>query len=84
MVWDKNTDPRSPQPYNKYNYDGGVFLKKRWILLPVAILVFLGVTYWLIGKIQYRLNVMDVEDYEPVFNTGRSPASINPFKVSLH
>lgn len=28
-------------------------------------LVFLILTYWLIGKIQYRLNVMDIEDYEP-------------------
>ena len=33
-------------------------------MLPL-ILVFLGTTYWLIGKIQYRLNVMDVEEYEP-------------------
>lgn len=41
------------------------FLKK-WVLLPIAVLVFLGMTYWLIGKIQYRLNVMDVEEYEPV------------------
>lgn len=28
-------------------------------------LVFLILTYWLIGKIQYRLNVMDIEEYEP-------------------
>lgn len=27
---------------------------------------FLALTYWLIGKIQYRVNVMDVEEYEPV------------------
>ena len=40
--------------------------KRRWVLLPIAILVFLGITYWLISKIQYRLNVMDVEEYEPV------------------
>ena len=40
--------------------------KKKWLLLPLIVLVFLGVTYWLIGKIQYRLDVMDVEDYEPV------------------
>ena len=39
---------------------------KRWVLLPIAVLVFLGSTYWLIGRIQYRLNVMDVEEYEPV------------------
>jgi uncharacterized protein len=31
-----------------------------------AILVFLGVANWLIGRIQYRLNVMDVEEYDPV------------------
>ncbi len=41
------------------------FLKK-WVAIPIAILVFLGMTYWLIGRIQYRLNVMDVEEYEPV------------------
>src|SRR6478752_7576120 len=39
---------------------------KRWVLLPIAVLVFLGLTYWLIGRIQYRLNVMDVEEYEPL------------------
>ncbi len=42
------------------------FSKKRWILLPLAVLVFLVTVYWLIGKIQYRRNVMDVEDYEPI------------------
>lgn len=42
------------------------FSKRRWVLLPILILVFLGITYWVIGKIQYRLNVMDVETYEPV------------------
>src|SRR5258706_1599186 len=41
------------------------FLKK-WVLIPIAVLLFLGLTYWLIGRIQYRLNVMDVEEYEPV------------------
>jgi len=41
------------------------FLKK-WVLLPMGVLAFLGLTYWLIGRIQYRLNVMDVEEYEPV------------------
>ena len=39
---------------------------KKWILLPIGILMFLGVAYWVIGKIQYRLNVMDVEDYDPI------------------
>ncbi len=39
---------------------------KKWFLLPLAVLIFLGTTWWLIGKIQYRNNVMDVEDYEPV------------------
>jgi len=41
------------------------FLKK-WVLLPIGVLLFLSLTYWLIGRIQYRLNVMDVEEYEPV------------------
>jgi len=41
------------------------FLKK-WVLLPIAVLIFLGLSYWLIGRIQYRLNVLDVEEYEPV------------------
>lgn len=34
--------------------------------MPIAVLVFLGIAFWIIGKIQYRLNVMDVEEYEPV------------------
>lgn len=42
------------------------FSKKKWVLLPISILLFLGLAYWLTGKIQYRLNVMDVEEYEPV------------------
>lgn len=42
------------------------FSKRKWIGLPLLILVFLGMTWWLIGKIQYRMNVMDVEDYEPI------------------
>ena len=42
------------------------FSKKRWILLPLAVLVLLITVYWLIGKIQYRRNVMDVEEYEPI------------------
>ena len=42
------------------------FSKKKWVLLPLAVLVFLGMVYWLVGKIQYRLNVMDVEEYEPI------------------
>ena len=29
-------------------------------------LVFLAVVYWGVGKSQYRLNVMDVEEFEPV------------------
>ncbi|HTJ52314.1 MAG TPA: amidohydrolase family protein [Cyclobacteriaceae bacterium] len=39
---------------------------KRWVAIPLGILFFLGAVYWIIGKIQYRLNVMDVEDYEPI------------------
>ncbi|MEQ8925058.1 MAG: amidohydrolase family protein [Fulvivirga sp.] len=43
------------------------FLKSRkwWLMLPLF-LIFLGVAYWLIGKIQYRLNVMDIEEYDPI------------------
>ncbi len=39
---------------------------KKWVLIALSILIFLGLTYWIIGKIQYRLNVMDVEEYEPI------------------
>lgn len=39
---------------------------KKWLLLPLAVLIFLGIVYWGIGKIQYRMNVMDVEEYQPV------------------
>ena len=42
------------------------FSKRKWVLYPFLIIIFLGITYWLIGKIQYRLNVMDVEEYEPI------------------
>lgn len=42
------------------------FSKKKWILLPFSVLVFLSLVYWGIGKIQYRQNVMDVEEYEPI------------------
>ncbi len=34
--------------------------------MPIALLFFLGVVYWVIGLIQYRLNVMDVEKYDPI------------------
>jgi uncharacterized protein len=40
--------------------------KRKWVLLPIAVFVLLGITYWVIGKIQYRLNVMDVEEYDPI------------------
>ena len=42
------------------------FSKRKWVLIPVSVLVFLGITYWVIGKIQYRLNVMDIEEYSPI------------------
>jgi len=32
----------------------------------LLILVFLGLTYYAIDRIQYKLNVMDIEDYEPI------------------
>jgi uncharacterized protein len=42
------------------------FSAKKWVLLPIGVLIFLGITYWIIGLIQYRLNVMDVEEYDPL------------------
>jgi hypothetical protein len=42
------------------------FSKRKWIGLPILLLVFLGVAIWLIGRIQYKLNVMDVEEYDPI------------------
>lgn len=42
------------------------FSKKKWVLLAIGVLIFLGLTYWLIGLIQYKLNVMDVEEYDPI------------------
>jgi len=42
------------------------FIKKKWWIAFPLFLIFLGLTYWLIGKIQYRRNVMDVEEYSPV------------------
>lgn len=49
------------------------FSKRKGILVAFSVLAFLGSVYWLIGKIQYRLNVMDVEEYEPV-STLKVPA----------
>jgi predicted TIM-barrel fold metal-dependent hydrolase len=46
---------------------------KKWVLVPISIVVFLGAVYWIIGKIQYRLGVMDIEEYEPV-STLRVPS----------
>lgn len=42
------------------------FSAKKWVLLPIGVLIFLGIIYWIIGLIQYRLNVMDVEEYDPI------------------
>ncbi len=42
------------------------FKKRKWVAFIGLILLFLGTTYFIIGKIQYRLNVMDVEEYEPI------------------
>jgi predicted TIM-barrel fold metal-dependent hydrolase len=41
-------------------------VNKRWLLAFPLLLVFLGVVYWAVGRIQYRLDVMDVEVYDPV------------------
>ena len=40
--------------------------KKKWALVPIFIFTLLGTIYWAIGKIHYRRNVMDVEEYEPI------------------
>jgi len=46
------------------------FSLRKWILLEVSVLIFTGgvygIIYWTVGKIEYRRNVMDVEDYEPI------------------
>lgn len=39
---------------------------KAWLGAPLAVLLFLGTALFLIGRIRYRLDVMDVERYEPV------------------
>lgn len=51
--------------------------KRKWVLVPIAILAFLGMVYWVIGLIQYRLNVMDVENYDP-----RSTLKVAEHKVT--
>lgn len=40
--------------------------KKQIFGSAILILIFLGLAYFIIGKIQYRMNVMDVEEYEPI------------------
>ena len=42
------------------------FSGKAWLGAALAVLLFLGAALFLIGRIQYRLGVMDVERYEPV------------------
>lgn len=39
---------------------------RKWLLSGLGVLLFLGATTFAIRRIQYQLNVMDVEDYEPV------------------
>ncbi len=41
-------------------------LSRRFLLWPLGLLLFLGATTLLIRRIQYQLNVMDIEEYEPV------------------
>ena len=41
------------------------FIQKKWVALPFTF-VFLVLIYWIVGRIQYRDNVMDVEEYEPI------------------
>lgn len=57
------------------------FIKKKWWIALPLFLIFLGLTYWLIGKIQYRLNVMDVEEYSPI-STLKVPEH-NPTKAKF-
>ncbi len=40
-------------------------LKKKRVIIP-AVLLSLVIAYWIIGRIQYRNNVMDVEEYDPI------------------
>ncbi len=40
--------------------------KRKIILFLLAVFVLLVAVYWVIGKIQYRMSVMDVEVYEPI------------------
>lgn len=42
------------------------FKKRKLVGFMFITLVFLGAVYFIIGKIQYRNNVMDIEDYEPI------------------
>lgn len=39
---------------------------RNWLLAGLGVLAFLGAALFLIGRIQYRLNLMDVEEYDPV------------------
>lgn len=42
------------------------FKKRKWASAVLIFLLILGITAGLIRNIQYKLNVMDVEEYEPV------------------
>jgi predicted TIM-barrel fold metal-dependent hydrolase len=42
------------------------FKKRKLVGFMIIILVFLGVANFIIGKIQYRNNVMDMEEYSPI------------------
>lgn len=42
------------------------FIRKKWWLVFPLFLAFLVTTYWVVDKIQYKLNVMDIETYSPV------------------
>jgi len=49
---------------------------KKWIVIPLGVIVFLGLVYWIIGLIQYRTNVMDVEEYDPISTLKVSETSV--------
>lgn len=40
--------------------------KKQLAGIFFLVILFLGLTYFIVGQIQYRLNVMDVEEYDPI------------------
>lgn len=42
------------------------FKKRKWVLFMGIVLLFLGAVYYIIDRIQYKNNVMDIEEYSPI------------------